>query len=165
MSAIASFYLVRHADVDRLKELATRPVGPGAGGKWHDPYWEFLRANARPLEQFDWSGDVMLEVFRFLDSRAATVDAYCDRPLSDFFCEARGGSILVFRAGPGDVLGQLIAAKLPDEASLAAFLSSPDAGSPDEENCPVEAVLDGLRILRSWLSQLDDAHVGLLSIG
>ena len=58
MSAVASFRLVRNEDIDRLKDLATKPVGPIGGRKWHDPYWEFLSANARELEQYDWSGQL-----------------------------------------------------------------------------------------------------------
>jgi hypothetical protein len=165
MSAIASFYLVRQADVGRLKGLAAAPVGPASGGKWHDPHWEFLFAQARELEPYDWSGYAMLEVSHFLDARSVRLDAHCDKPLSDFLSKARGSSILVFRAGPGKALAQLIAANLPDEKALEAFLASPDMVSPAGDDLPAEAVLDGLCILERWLSQLDDDHVGLLSIG
>jgi len=108
MSAIASFYLVRNQDIDRLKELATQPVGRSAKGKWSDPYWEFLVANARELEQYGWSGHVMGDVSLYLDSRSAKLDEFCDKALSDFFFKARRSSIFAFRAASGEKLAQLI---------------------------------------------------------
>jgi hypothetical protein len=165
MSAIASFYLVRNQDIDRLKELATQPVGRSAKGKWSDPYWEFLVANARELEQYGWSGHVMGDVSLYLDSRSAKLDEFCDKALSDFFCKARRSSIFAFRAAAGEKLAQLIEANWPDETSLRAFLDSPDMTSPVGEAVPIEAVLDGLRILKNWLSQVDAGNLGLLSIG
>jgi hypothetical protein len=165
MSAIASFYLLQHQDVDRLKDLATQPVGPAAGGKWHDPYWEFLFANARELQQFEWSGYVMLDVWHLLDSRSTKLEEYCDKPLSDCLRKARRGTILVFRAEPGKTLAQRITADMPDEKTLEAFLTSAETVAPDGDHSPAEAVLDGLHILKSWLSDLDEHHVGLLTIG
>jgi len=165
MSAIASFYLVRNKDIDRLKDLATEPVGPVAGGKWHDPYWEFLFAEARELERFNWSGNLMMDAITFLLSRDAKIDDYSDKPLSDSFCETRESSMLVFRATPGKAFAQLIAANLPDGKELEAFLTSQEMTSPSGDNPPKEAVLDALRVLKNWLSQVDENHLGLLSIG
>ena len=160
MSAIASFYLAQNSDVDRLKDLATQPVGLVERGRWRDPYSEFLRANARTQEQFDWSGDVMLTVSAFLESRNVKLAEYCDKALSDFLVNARKSSISVFRAAPGKALAQLIGANQPDEETLEAFLASSDG-----EDMPVEAVLDGLRILKTWLTQIDNDHIGLLTLG
>ncbi len=166
MSAIASFYLVRNEDVTRLKDLATQPVGPSASGAWHDPYWEFLSANARELERYDWSGYVIgSEVYFYLQSRSADWVEYCDEPLSEWFCKARQSSIFIFRAGGAKLLTQLIESHWPDETALGAFLNSPDMTSAAYEVAPIEAVFDGLRILKTWLSQVDERHVGLLSIG
>jgi hypothetical protein len=165
MSAIASFYLVKNADVDRLKHLAIQPVGPVAGGKWHDPYWEFLFANARELEKYGWSGYVILDVSLFLDARSTKLSEHCDKPLSDFFCNARGSTIFVFRSGPAKALARMISANVPDDKTLHAFLASPDMISPVGDTSPPEAVLDGIRILNTWLLQIDEVHVGLLSIG
>lgn len=165
MSAIASFYLVRKADVEQLKRLAPEPVGRGAGGKWHDPYWEFLFAHGRELEQFESSGYVMLDVILFLDSRSAKLEEYYDKPLSDLFCKARGSSTLVFEAGSANKLAQLIGSNMPDEKALEAFLSSPDMVSPVEGDSSAASALDGLQILKRWLSQIDEEHIGLLSIG
>ncbi|HEX5442318.1 MAG TPA: hypothetical protein VFW87_00755 [Pirellulales bacterium] len=165
MSAIASFYLVRKPDVEQLKHLAAQPVGADTGGKWHDSYWEFLLAHGRELEQFESSGYVMLDVFLFLDSRSIKVEEYCDEPLSDFLHEARGSTILAFQAGPGKVLAELIASNMPDENALGAFLSSPDMVSPVGDNSSAASALDGVQVLTSWLSQIDEEVVGLLSIG
>jgi hypothetical protein len=166
MSAIASFYLVRDEDMACLKDLATQPVGPIAGGQWHDPYWEFLFANARELEQYEWSGYVIgSEVYFYLQSRSVTLDDYCDKELSDFFCEARGSTVLIFRAAAGKELARLIECNWPDEGSLVAFLNSADMASPIRDVVPVGAVFDGLRVLKSWLSQVDERNLGLLSIG
>jgi len=166
MSAIASFYLVRTEDVAHLKDLATQPVGPGSGGQWQDPYWAFLLANAREMEQYEWSGSVIgSEVYFYLQSRSATWDDYCDQELSEFLCQARESSIWAFRAEAARKLAQLIERNWPDEASLVAFLNSPDMASPIGEVVPTEGVFAGLRVLKSWLSQVDDSTVGILTIG
>jgi len=166
MSAIASFYLIRNEDVAQLKDLARQPVGPGPGGQWQDPYWDFVFANARELEQYEWSGYVIgTEVYFYLESRSATLDNYCDKELSELLCAARGSSIFVFRVEAARNLAQFIERNWPDEASLVAFLNSPDMTSPIGEVVPVEAVFDGLRVLRSWLSQVDESNVGLLTVG
>ena len=109
MSAIASFYLLPKGDLPRLVELAKQPPGPARGGKWHDPFWEFLSGSGRQLEAYPWSGYVMgSEVYFFLESRAAAWEDYSDGTLSDSLSEARGGTFFVFRAegaeavSPGD---------------------------------------------------------------
>jgi hypothetical protein len=166
MSAIASFYLVRNEDINRLKELAIQPVGRGAGGSWQDPYWEFLFGNARELEHYRWSGYIIgTEVYFYLQSRAATLDDFCDKELSDYLCQARGSSVLTFRAEAGNKVAQLIEDSWPDVAALRGFLNSPTMTSPMGDVAPIEAVFDGLRILKDWLSQIDASNVGLLTIG
>jgi hypothetical protein len=166
MSAIASFYLVRKEEVARLKDLAARPVGPVTGKKWRDPYFEFVSTNARELETYEWSGYVIgSEVFFFLQSRSVTWEEYCEKELSDYLSQARDSSIMVFRADAGQQLARLIERNWPDETSLVAFLNSQDMASAAGESIPIEAVFDGLRILKSWLSQIDESHIGLLTIG
>src|SRR5262249_34093937 len=157
---------VRTEDVAHLKDLAAQPVGPGSGGQWQDPYWEFLFANAREMEQYEWSGYVIgSEVYFYLQSRSATWDDYCDQALSEFLCQARESSISAFRAEAARKLAQLIERNWPDEASLVAFLNSPDMTSPIGEVVPIEAVFAGLRVLKSWLLQVDESTVGILTIG
>ena len=166
MSAIASFYLVRNEDINRLKTLAAQPVGRIARGKWHDPYHEFLVANARELEDYGWSGYVIgSEVYFYLCSRSVRLEDYCDKALTDDFSRERESVIWVFQAEAARVFAQRIETNWPDESALLAFLHSPDMTSPNGEVCPTEAVFDGLRILMSWLSKVDENHVGLLSIG
>jgi hypothetical protein len=166
MSAIASFYLVRNEDVARLKELATQPVGPASGRRWQDSFWDFLCSTARELEQYQWSGHVIgSEVYFYLRSRSARLDDYCDGELSAYLSQARRSYILAFRAEPASQFAQLIESNWPDETSLVAFLNSPDMTSPMGEVVPAEAVVDGLRMLKSWLSQVEEGHVGLLTIG
>jgi hypothetical protein len=166
MSAIATFFLVRNEDIARLKDLATHPVGPSGRKRWHDPYWEFLRANARELEAYEWSGHVIAsEVYFYLRSRSVPLGDYCDRELSDFLCAARGSSILAFHAEGGGQLARLIERPWPDEAAIEAFLHSPEMTSPTGEVVPIEAVFDGLRVLKNWLAHVDGDHVGLLTIG
>jgi hypothetical protein len=162
MSAIASFYLVSNDNLARLKELATQPAARVSA----DPYWEFLFENARELEQYKWSGYVIgSEVYFYLKSRVGELDEFCDTELTDYFCQARGSSIFVFRPEAATRLAQLIASNWPDESSLAVFLNSPEMTSPNQEVVPLEAVFDGLEILKSWLAQVDATHVGLLTIG
>ncbi len=72
---------------------------------------------------------------------------------------------MAFQTGPGKVLAELIASNMPDENALGAFLSSPDMISPDEDNPSAASALDGIQVLTSWLSQIDEEVVGLLSIG
>lgn len=166
MSTIASFYLVRNGDIDRLKELALQPVGPIARGKWYDPVSEFLAANARALATYEWSGSVIgSEVYLYLQSRAAVLDDYCDRELSAYLSQARNSDLFAFQARAGEKLARLIEYNWPDEAVLHTFLKSPDMTSSLEEEIPVEAVFAGLRILKDWLSQVDDSTIGLLIIG
>jgi len=162
MSAIATFYLVRNEDVEQLKESAAQPVGPGPKGKWRDPYHELLVANARALKAFDWSGDVVSEVIFYLESRSIAVDDYSDRPLSENLSRVRGAIVHAFRAEPGRRLAELI--EVPDEATLRAYLDSPQRASPEDDLAP-EAVLDGLHTLKSWLSQIDERNMGLLTVG
>ena len=166
MSAIAMFHLVRNGDVDQLQQRAAQPVGPVRGGPWSDPYWDFLKEQTRELEPYDWSGYVLgSEVYYFLESKAAAWDAYCDDRLTDALSQARGSTVLAFRSAPAHALAEQIDRHRPDGAELQAFLASPEISNSPEEAVPVEAVADGLQILRTWLRQVDENHVGLLTIG
>jgi hypothetical protein len=165
MSAIATFHLLRNEDIDSVKQLATQPVGPGPKGKWRDPYHEFLVANARALEAFEWSGDVIGEILFYLESRSVAVGEYCNRPLTEHLARARGTSIYAFQAESARRLAQLIGTHWPDEAAVRTFLNSPDRASPLDEDLPVEAILAGLRILKAWLLQVEGPAIGLLTIG
>jgi hypothetical protein len=52
-------------------------------------------------------------------------------------------------------------------SAIASFylLWHEDVTSTNGEAVPIEAVLDGLRILKTWLAQVDENQVGLLTIG
>lgn len=178
MSAIASFYLIHNEQIPVIRELAKLPCGPVKRkflwftfntGKWYDPFWEFLSTNARELEQFEWSGYVIVgEVYLFLNSHAISMETFADEELSDCLSNARESFVLAFRRECAQRLVKTIDRLQPNEAMIRAFLDSDEMKLPDDDNeaqTPIEAVLDGFEILRRWLLQVDDEHIGLLRVG
>jgi hypothetical protein len=99
VSSIASFFIIAPEQIPALKQLAQQPVGPSPQrswaigyrrGAWRDPFWQFLYEKARELERYNWSGEVMIVIEKYLQSVNVDLHKYGDRELSDYLSAARG---------------------------------------------------------------------------
>ncbi len=171
MSSLASFYLVRSADVQALRIVAQQPIASGRRkvlglsvqtGKPHDPFFEFLRTHTQKLAELNGSGELITTLALYLEEFALDMAEFADRDLSDLLMRVRGTYMLVFREPGAARLKQTMALLNLDESKLGSFLAR-SSDAPD--GLSASALLDALGTLQAWLSQVDAEHAGLLVVG
>lgn len=161
------------ADVQTLLDLAAVKPGPPRRrllwftvetAPWQDAYHDYLRVQARRLEAYGWSGDVLaLAVPGLLAAHEVDLEDFTSVAPSRALSRARQNSTYVFAPdGARRLLARLSALALT-ETAVQSQLQSQSGDAADL--APVEAVRDGIEILKRWLAQVDEEHLGLLAIG
>jgi hypothetical protein len=163
MSAIASFYVLPADRLDEVAAAATpRPRGWFRGAQ--DRFWEVLRGNSHALDAFGWSGWAFGTLDIYLKDRHGFMYGdFGDAAATAQLTKARGSYWLVL---PATAAGQLRAAidgldpPLDDVTELCASEHGPAEAAEE-----AEAVRAALTMMKSWLAQVPEGSVGLLSVG
>jgi hypothetical protein len=175
MSAIASFYLVHHNHVTHLQEVAQQPVGHRkrtllwltiSTSTLHDPFWDFLHSQAQELDPFRWSGSVFThDVYHWLASQSIQLDAFGNLKLSDKLSQARNGFVVVYQHEGAQALRERLRTLAYRDHDILSFLTNHPTRTPNQSSVPIDAIMDAIVILQTWLEAVDESHIGLLIIG
>lgn len=162
MSAIASFELLPKTLIDQLRAAAV----PSKGGWFKKPtdnFHDFLKANAREVVQYNWSGWTFSALLSFLDEKRGielTKSSY-DK-LSKFLTDTRGSAYFILTPEHRrDYLARLDVGSYSVEE---LWEYSQDFNGDEDENAG-ETMLDGIKALHDALSQIDGDSIIVFSIG
>jgi hypothetical protein len=127
-------------------------------------YSEFIQSQGKELEPYPWSGYVLaLETFTLLEEHSLVLDDLVDDDLTaNLRSKGHVGDYVFRRSGAERLVDTLEHLKITND-DINEFLEA--NATFGYETAPIQAVRDGIDILTKWLSQVDDAHVGLLTIG
>lgn len=150
MSAVASFFILPSEKGDAL--LAAAEAQTAALNKKRfgflppkfplrsDPFWSFVESELVGLEQYPYSGFVLLDLEKLVPGLLSP-----NEPLGKRLSEVTGALFASYsKKAAGTAIGRLERAELGD--------------------CE-EALRESAALLGRWLSGVEDGHLGLLNIG
>lgn len=168
MSAIGSFYLIadeKRDDIVRAAEAQSAalkkkrfgflppklPLNP-------DPFWEFVGANTEELEQYPYSGYLLLEIELIAPGSFESKDSVGTR-----LSEITQSSFISFRPNDaGAAIKILEAADFSDEAIKQFFVED---GREDDYPEIAQPIQDSVSRLKKWLEAVSEGKTGILTIG
>jgi hypothetical protein len=168
MSAIGSFYLIpdeKRDDVVRAAEAQSNalkkkrfgflppklPLNP-------DPFWDFIRAHTQELEQYPYSGYLLLDL-ELIAPDSLSSDDIVGTKLS----QITQSSFVSFRLqDAAKAIGILETADFSDEAIKAFLAEEGRDGDYPEIVAPIQA---SVKRLKSWLGSVSQGKTGILNIG
>lgn len=168
MSAIASFYLIADEKRDEIVRAAESqsnalkkkrfgflpaklPLNP-------DPFWEFIRLSTEELEQYPYSGYLLLEIELLAPDSLDSIDAVGTR-----LSEITQSTFISFR--PDDAaktIKVLDETDFSDEA-IRKFLVEDER--EDEYPEIAQPLQDSVTRVKHWLKAVPKGKTGILSIG
>jgi hypothetical protein len=168
MSAIASFYLVPKQNSGGLIAAAVAQDKALKKKKWGifapklplnpDPFWSYVWAQTKELEQFPYSGWLLLDV----DLLATGVFSSQD-DLGKQLTEITRSSFVSFTpTGARRAIDILNSATFSD-AEIKKLVE--EDGRPGDYPGIVEPLRDSSRRLKAWLECVAEEQIGVLSIG
>jgi hypothetical protein len=168
MSAIGSFFLLPNEKRDDLVRAAETQSNALKKKRWGflppklpldpDPFWDFISANAEELEQYPYSGYLLLDLELMAPDLLGSNDA-----LGTKLSQVTQSSFVSFQ--PQDaakVMGILEAADFSDEAIRTFLAGEGRTGDYPEIVAPIQA---SVKQLKSWLGSVSQGKTGLLNIG
>ncbi|MDA0767157.1 MAG: hypothetical protein O3A87_03530 [Verrucomicrobia bacterium] len=168
MSAIGSFYLItddKRTDIVRAAEAQSTalkkkrfgflppklPLNP-------DPFWEFVRTNTEELEQYPYSGYLLLEIELLAPDSLGTKDA-----VGTWLSEIMQSSFISFRPDDAaEIIKILDGADFSNEA-IRKFLV--EDGREDDYPEITEPIQNSVQRLKIWLGAIPEGKTGILTIG
>ncbi|MEK7413157.1 MAG: hypothetical protein AAB263_07555 [Planctomycetota bacterium] len=173
MSQIASFYVLPGNRVVDLigaatpKQITTksRSLGfiPVTKTERKDYFWDFLKANARKLDEFGFSGSVLCELDLFLsDTHAMLFDLAVKQP-TEQLSSIRATSMALFdHVSAQKVLDMLSKVDCTPESIRRHCETEESYWSSDELIEPLRAAVAQTKL---WMSGVGPADTGLLIVG
>lgn len=168
MSAVASFYLIpddKRSDLVRAAEaqskaLTTKRFGflPPKLPLNPDPFWEYIRAYARELDDYPFSGYLLLDIELLAPNTLGTND-----DVGTDLVRIVKSSFVSYRAKDAtDALGILDSTDFSGEA-IKAFLT--EEGREGEYPEIVTPIQQSVEHLKKWFGQVTNGNTGILTIG
>lgn len=168
MSLIASFYVFPATEGERLIAAAdaqhagfavahTGILGssPPLGT---DPFWDFVFTNSRELEEFPYSGSVLVDLELVVPGALES-----NHPVGNRLSDTGDSTFITYAPADAAIaIGRLSGADL-FEANIVARLRA--EGRDDDYPELVGAIQDSARRVIDWLRSVSDDEFGLLSIG
>jgi hypothetical protein len=160
MSAIAPFVKLSKTDLDGLRDAAT-PKKP-LFGRPRDLYHDYLRLHGKEVADYRWSGYVLATLLPYLEERhqiRLMTSEY--EALADSLTKTRGAAHFIFtnelKTKNLDLLDSLSVSEeqLRDYYNEFNETNEPQIGKP---------MLDGVKVFRQALSQVDESSVVVFAI-
>lgn len=123
-----------------------------------DPFWGFIRTNTRELDNYPFSGYLLLDLELLAPGSLGSKDG-----VGDELADIVKSSFVSFR--PEDAshaIGILDSADFTDE-TVREFLI--EEGRENEFPDIVAPIRQSVEHLKEWLRQVSEGHTGILSIG
>ncbi|HEY1120518.1 MAG TPA: hypothetical protein VGE67_02925 [Haloferula sp.] len=168
MSAIALFYLIQdekrgdviEAAMAQSKALTKKRFGflPPKFPLNPDPFWEFLRTDARELEDYPFSGFLLVDLELLAPDTLASKDEV-GMKLTDI---AKSSYVSYRPADASRAIEILNSADLSDE-TIRDFLA--EEGREHEYPDIIAPLRQSVEHLKKWLGQVSEGYTGILSIG
>jgi len=170
MSAIASYYLVPRQKTGELIGAARAQSQALVKKRWGifrprlplspDPLWSYIKTQTTELEEFPYSGYLLLDVGMFAKGVLSKNGA---DGLGTKLYEITGLSFVSFDTGDARKAIDVIDATDFSAGRIRAFLE--ENGRTADYPGIVQPLQDASRRLQAWLACVTDEQVGLLNIG
>lgn len=168
MSAIGSFYVIsddkRAGVVDaaeaQSKALRKKRFGflPPKLPLNPDPFWEFIRSNARELDDYPFSGYLLLDVELLAPNTLASKDQ-----VGTDLSRIVQSTFVSYRPQDAAQAAAILESADFSEGSIKAFLV--EEGREHEFPDIVSPIQQSVGHLKNWLGEVSDGHTGILTIG
>lgn len=168
MSLIASFYLLPAALGDGLVASANAQSAALTKKRWGifgpklplnpDPFWEFVRVNAREQEEFPYRGSVLLDVELIAPGVLSS-----DHPLGARVSEITGSTFIAYSSARALDVIEILARSDFSDGEVEAFLLAEGRNGDIPEF--VAAIKDASQRLSDWLKGVTNSDIGLLAVG
>ena len=160
MSTIASFFKVPKNLVEDLREAIPRTQQPP--GTPHDAYNELLHQHGQQMEKYPWSGYFLVTLLVYLqeNKQIDLMHSEFDK-LSEFLTNSQGTTCFILT----EAHKRNYLAKLTGEFSERSLCDYYNQFNDSDDPEAGKLMLDGVRVLRDNLNQLDDSSVIVCSIG
>ncbi len=168
MSAIGSFYLIadeKRDDIVRAAEAQSTALNKKRFGFLPpkiplnpDPFWDFVWANTEELDQYPYSGYLLLDVELLAPDTMGSKDVVGTK-----LSQITQSTFISFR--PEDaaaVIAILEGADFSDEAIKTFLTGEGRDGDYPEIVSPIQ---DSVKHLKKWLDSVSQGHTGILNIG
>ena len=160
MSAIAVSFLVPRTALDGLRRAAVPKKSWFRAPK--DIYWDYVRANGRPIADYPWSGDVLGSVLVWLQQKyGIDLMTSSEDELANVLNKARGATHFVL---PVEHRTAHLERLDPSAFSAEEFRSYYNEFHETDEKDLGSSMQDGIAVLRQLLSAVDENSLALLII-
>jgi hypothetical protein len=161
MSAVASFFLLPVTTLAELRSAAV-PKKRFFGGVT-DGFYEFLDKHGKEVAQYSWSGFVLATLLPYLEQKKQIVLMKPDHDnLGAFLSKTRGASIFVFGSAQKDAALDKLSNGVFSSDEMRDYFNNFNASNEKDIG---EAMLDGVKAIKSSLEQVGPSTVVLLIIG
>ena len=159
MSSIASFYLIRDADLPGLRKAAA--LSKGIVGTSRDGFWNYMEARGVPVVEFDGSGYIFGTLLSYLEDEHGISNTDSSGEFSQFIYEMRDESAFLLTPEYRRRYLSSFESGAFDETKLRAYfrkfneVDEPDSG---------EWMRRGIEAIRAALGAVVDDSVVLVYI-
>jgi hypothetical protein len=168
MSAIASFYLVPKQKSGDLIAAAIAQDKALKKKKWGifapklplnpDPFWTFIKTQTKELEQFPYSGYLLLDVDLLAKGALSSKD-----DLGKQLAEITHSSFVAYQLADAQRAIGILNSVTFSDAKIKQLVE--EDRRPSDYPEIVEPLKDSSRRLKAWLECVTDEQIGILNIG
>jgi len=160
MSAIAVSFVVPRTALDGLRQAAAPKRSWFTAPK--DSYWDYLRANGRPIADYPWSGYLLATVLEWLQEKhGIDLMTSSEDELANLLNTARGATHFVL---PVEHRIAYLERLDPSAFSAEAFRGYYNAFHETDETDLGTSMEDGIGLLRRLLTAVDENSLAILII-
>ncbi|MFO1404147.1 MAG: hypothetical protein U1E96_06175 [Azonexus sp.] len=168
MSLTASFYLVLATDCEELIAAAQAQSIALTKKRWGifrpklplnpDPFWAFVGAKTRELDEFPYKGGLLLDVELMAPGALSSEDSVGVR-----LCEITKSTFISYRPTRANEVIQLLIGTDFSDSAIKDHLRREGRDSDIPEF--IEPIRDASSRLKDWLMKVTGEDIGLLSVG